>query len=153
MRLGKAKRSAFANVSSENKVALLVGAALARVWRPPAFAGAGAAVALAAVNGAGARFAAEGLVAFGHKAIGIRCDVADPDKVAAMVAQAAASFGRRDPRSAMPAYGVFCRSCRRQRQGLRRVNAVNLRGVCTLWSGAGADTGSQTNGARSAAVP
>jgi len=32
-----------------------------------------------------------------------------------------------------------------------RANTINLRGVCTPRSGA--DTGSQTNGARSAAVP
>jgi len=61
-----------------------------------AFAEAGAAVALADVNGDGARAAADALVAAGHKAIGIRCDVADLDEVEAMVKQTVSTFGRLD---------------------------------------------------------
>jgi NAD(P)-dependent dehydrogenase (short-subunit alcohol dehydrogenase family) len=61
-----------------------------------AFAEAGAAVALADVNGDGARAAADALVAAGHKALGIRCDVADLDEVEAMVKQTVSTFGRLD---------------------------------------------------------
>ena len=62
----------------ENKVALVTGAASGMgLATAKAFAEAGAAVALADVNGDGARAAADALVAAGHKAIGIRCDVAD----------------------------------------------------------------------------
>lgn len=57
-----------------------------------AFAEAGAAVALADVNEAAARSAADDLVAAGHKVIGIRCDVADKAAVAAMVDQTVSSF-------------------------------------------------------------
>ncbi len=59
-----------------------------------AFAEAGAAVALADVNENAVRSAAEKLVAAGHKAIGIRCNVADENEVAAMVQQTVAAFGR-----------------------------------------------------------
>jgi NAD(P)-dependent dehydrogenase (short-subunit alcohol dehydrogenase family) len=61
-----------------------------------AFAEAGAAVALADVNGDGARAAADALVAVGHRAIGIRCDVANLDEVEAMVTQIVSTFGQLD---------------------------------------------------------
>ena len=61
-----------------------------------AFAEAGAAVTLADVNEAAVRSAADDLVAAGHKAIGIRCDVADEAEVAAMVEQTVSTFGRLD---------------------------------------------------------
>jgi NAD(P)-dependent dehydrogenase (short-subunit alcohol dehydrogenase family) len=60
------------------------------------FAEAGAAVTLADVNEDGVWSAAENLVAAGHKAIGIRCDVADEAEVAAMVEQTVSTFGRLD---------------------------------------------------------
>ena len=61
-----------------------------------AFAEAGAAVTLADIDEVGARAAAEELVAAGHKAIGIRCDVTEMDEVAGMVKQTVATFGRLD---------------------------------------------------------
>ena len=83
--------------SFENKVALVTGAASGMgLATAKAFAEAGAAVALADVNGDGARAAADALVAAGHKAIGIRCDVADLDEVEAMVKQTVSTFGRLD---------------------------------------------------------
>jgi len=83
--------------SFENKVALVTGAASGMgLATAKAFAEAGAAVALADVNGDGARAAADALVAAGHKAPGIRCDVADLDEVEAMVKQTVSTFGRLD---------------------------------------------------------
>ena len=85
------------NSSFENKVALVTGAASGMgLATAKAFAEAGAAVALADVNEAGVRSAAEDLVAAGHKANGIRCDVADEAEVAAMVEQTVSTFGRLD---------------------------------------------------------
>ena len=75
------------NSSFENKVALVTGAGSGMgLTTARAFAAEGAAVALADVNEKAVRTAAEELVAAGHKAIGIRCNVADEAEVAAMVA-------------------------------------------------------------------
>ena len=75
------------NISFENKVALVTGAGSGMgLTTARAFAAEGAAVALADVNEKAVRTAAEELVAASHKAIGIRCNVADEAEVAAMVA-------------------------------------------------------------------
>src|SRR5207249_12340078 len=83
--------------SFENKVALVTGAASGMgLATAKAFAEAGAAVALADVNEAAVRSPADELVAAPHKAIGIRCDVADEAEGAAMVAKTGSTFGRLD---------------------------------------------------------
>jgi NAD(P)-dependent dehydrogenase (short-subunit alcohol dehydrogenase family) len=85
------------NGDFKNRVALVTGAgsgiglATAR-----AFAEAGAAVALADVREDTALRAAEELAAAGHKALGIRCDVAAEADVAAMVEKTVSAFGRLD---------------------------------------------------------
>ena len=61
-----------------------------------AFAGAGAAVVLADVNEQALRAATDELTAAGHQALGVACDVADEDQVAALVDRTVAEFGRLD---------------------------------------------------------
>jgi NAD(P)-dependent dehydrogenase (short-subunit alcohol dehydrogenase family) len=95
-----------------------------------AFAEAGAAVTLADINADGARSAAEDLVAAGHQAIGIRCDVADEAEVAAMVEQTVSTFGRLD--AAFNNAGVQAPPSDMADEAAEefdRVNAINLRGV------------------------
>ena len=119
------------NLSFENKVALVTGAASGMgLATAKAFAVAGAAVALADVNEAALRSAADDLVAAGHKAIGIRCDVADEAEVAAMVEQTVSTFGRLD--AAFNNAGVQAPPSDMADEAageFDRVNAINLRGV------------------------
>jgi NAD(P)-dependent dehydrogenase (short-subunit alcohol dehydrogenase family) len=119
------------NLSFESKVALVTGAASGMgLATAKGFAEAGAAVMLADVNQDGARSAAEDLVAAGHKAIGIRCDVADEAEVAAMVEQTVSTFGRLD--AAFNNAGVQAPPSDMAEEAAEefdRVNAINLRGV------------------------
>jgi NAD(P)-dependent dehydrogenase (short-subunit alcohol dehydrogenase family) len=115
----------------ENKVALVTGAASGiGLATAKAFAGAGAAVALADINDAAVRSATADLVAAGHKAIGIRCDVAEDAEVAAMVKQVVSTFGRLD--AAYNNAGVqspYAETADTDREDFDRVVGVNLRGV------------------------
>ena len=61
-----------------------------------AFAAAGAAVALADIDEDVVRTATDELTADGHQALGVTCDVADEDQVAALVDRTVAEFGRLD---------------------------------------------------------
>jgi NAD(P)-dependent dehydrogenase (short-subunit alcohol dehydrogenase family) len=119
------------NLSFENKVALVTGAASGMgLATARAFAESGAAVALADVNEAALRSAVGDLIAAGHKAIAVRCDVADEAEVAAMVEQTLASFGRLD--AAFNNAGVQAPPSDMADEtaaGFDRVNAINLRGV------------------------
>src|SRR5438876_7650560 len=91
------QQKTFVNFSFENQVALVIGAASGMgLATARAFAEAGAAVALADVQENAVRSAAEELIAAGHKAVAIRCNVADETEVAAMVEQTVAAFGRLD---------------------------------------------------------
>src|SRR5229473_1523547 len=123
----------FMNSSFENKVALVTGAGSGMgLAAARAFAAEGAAVALADVNEAAARAVAEQLVAAGHNAIGIHCDVADEAQVKAMVEQTVSAFGRLD--AAFNNAGIqspVAEVADASGEEFDRVNAVNLRGV---WS-------------------
>jgi NAD(P)-dependent dehydrogenase (short-subunit alcohol dehydrogenase family) len=121
------------NLSFENKVALVTGAGSGiGLATAKAFAEAGAAVVLADIHEDGARSAAEELVAAGHKALVIRCDVADERQVAAMVEQTISTFGQLD--AAFNNAGVqspLAETADVSAEDFDRVNAINLRGV---WS-------------------
>ncbi len=118
-------------MSFEDKVALVTGAASGMgLTTARAFAEAGAAVALADVNENAVRSAAEELVAAGHKAIGIRCNVVDEAEVAAMVAQTISTFGRLD--AAFNNAGIQSPAVEMadvSGEEFERVNGINLRGV------------------------
>jgi len=118
-------------MSFENKVALVTGAGSGMgLAAAQAFAAEGASVVLADVNEAAARAAAEQLVASGHKAIAIRCNVADEADVAAMVGRTVSVFGRLD--AAFNNAGVQAPPsdmAEETAENFDRVNAINLRGV------------------------
>jgi len=115
------------------KVALVTGAAAGMgLATAKAFAEAGAAVVLADFKEEAVKAAAQKLVAAGHKAIAVRCDVSDDAQVAAMVDRAVAEFGRLD--AAFNNAGVMARiapTADSTREDWDRVIGINLRGV---WS-------------------
>jgi NAD(P)-dependent dehydrogenase (short-subunit alcohol dehydrogenase family) len=115
------------------KVALVTGAASGMgLATAKAFVEAGAAVVLADFNEDAVKAAAAELVAIGHRAIAIRCDVADDAQVAEMVDRTVAEFGRLD--AAFNNAGVMARiapTAESTREEWDRVIGVNLRGV---WS-------------------
>src|SRR3954470_10585988 len=79
------------------QVALVTGAAAGMgLDTARAFAAAGAAVVLADVNEQALGTETDELNAAGHRALGVACDVADEDQVAALVDRTVAEFGRLD---------------------------------------------------------
>lgn len=121
------------NISFENKVALVTGAASGLgLATAKAFAQSGAAVVLADWNEAAARSAADELAAQGHRALAIGCDVADDAQVEAMVEQTVATFGRLDAAyNNAGVQNVLAETADATREDFDRVTAINLRGV---WS-------------------
>jgi len=115
------------------KVALVTGAASGMgLATARAFAEAGAAVVLADFKEDAAKAAAQKLVAAGHKALAVRCDVSEDAQVAAMVDRTAAEFGRLD--AAFNNAGVMARIAPvadSTPEDWDRVIGINLRGV---WS-------------------
>src|SRR3954464_14042576 len=115
------------------QVALVTGAASGMgLATAQAFAEAGAAVVLADFKEEAVRAAARELVAAGHTAIAVRCDVSDDAQVAAMVDRAVSEFGRLD--AAFNNAGVMAHiapTADSTREDWDRVIGINLRGV---WS-------------------
>src|SRR2546430_3341349 len=116
-----------------DKVALVTGAASGMgLATAQAFAGAGAAVVLADFKEDAVKLEAQKLVAAGHKAIAVRCNVSDDAQVAAMVERTVAEVGRLD--AAFNNAGVMARiapTADSTREDWDRVIGINLRGV---WS-------------------
>ncbi|SCB13124.1 NAD(P)-dependent dehydrogenase, short-chain alcohol dehydrogenase family [Bradyrhizobium shewense] len=121
------------NISFEGKVALVTGAASGLgLAAAKAFAESGASVALADWNENAARAAADELNARGHKAIGIRCNVADDAEVEAMVSRTVETFGRLDAAyNNAGVQNVLAETADTTREDYDRVMGVNLQGV---WS-------------------
>ena len=95
-----------------------------------AFAEAGVAVALVDLNEAAARKIADRMVAGGHKAIAIACDVTDEAQVKKMVEQTISAFGHRD--AAFNNAGVqslAVETADSTSEEFDRVNAINLKSV------------------------
>src|ERR1700730_16104259 len=85
------------NISFENKVALVTGAASGLgLATAKAFAESGASVVLADWNEKAVQSAAKELSDKGYKTRAIRCDVSDDAQVEAMVQQTVATFGQLD---------------------------------------------------------
>jgi NAD(P)-dependent dehydrogenase (short-subunit alcohol dehydrogenase family) len=86
---------------------------------------------LADIDGGAAQAAAQALIAAGHRAIGIRCDVADVGQVQAMVKETVATFGRSD--AAFNNAGIqnllLAETADATVEDYDRVMSVNLRGV------------------------
>ncbi|XAH26300.1 glucose 1-dehydrogenase [Xylophilus sp. GW821-FHT01B05] len=119
------------NTSFHGQVALVTGAGSGMgLSTAQAFAQAGAAVVLADINEAGVMAAAQQLIAAGHQAIGIRCDVSDEAQAKAMVEQAVSTFGRLD--AAFNNAGIqspVADTADASGEDFDRVIGVNLRGV------------------------
>ncbi|QDU56612.1 glucose 1-dehydrogenase [Aeoliella mucimassa] len=121
------------NISFENKVALVTGAASGMgLAAAKAFAEAGAAVVMADYREDVVKQQAEQLAAEGYNTLAVGCDVSDDDSVAAMVEKTVAEYGRLDV--AFNNAGVMANIAPIAESNLaewERVIGINLRGV---WS-------------------
>jgi NAD(P)-dependent dehydrogenase (short-subunit alcohol dehydrogenase family) len=121
------------NITFENKVALVTGAASGLgLATAKAFAEAGAAVVLADWNKKQVQAAAKHLASKGHKTLAVHCDVSDDAQVEAMVKQTVAAFGRLDAvYNNAGIQNFLAETADSPRDGYDRLMSINLRGV---WS-------------------
>ena len=121
------------NISFENKVALVTGAASGLgLATARAFAESGASVVLADWNEKEVEAAAREIAGKGHKTLAIRCDVSDDAQVEAMVEQTVAAFGRLDAAfNNAGVQNVLAETADSTHEDYERVMGINLRGV---WS-------------------
>src|SRR5204863_2650840 len=121
------------NISFENKVALVTGAASGLgLATAKAFAESGASVVLADWNEKAVQAAAKDLADKGHKTLAVRCDVSEDAQVEAMVDRTVAAFGRLDAAyNNAGVQNVLAETADSPRDDYDRVMAINLRGV---WS-------------------
>src|SRR5271155_4114747 len=121
------------NISFENKVALVTGAASGLgLATAKAFAEAGACVVLADWDEKEVHAAATELSDQGHKTLAVRCDVSDDAQVETMVKQTVACFGRLDAAyNNAGVQNVLAETADSPRDDYDRVMSINLRGV---WS-------------------
>ena len=121
------------NITFENKVALVTGAASGLgLATAKAFAEAGASVVLADWAEKEVRAAAKKLADKGHKTLAVTCDVSDDEQVEAMVKKTVAEFGRLDAAyNNAGIQNVLAETADSPRADYDRVMGINLRGV---WS-------------------
>ncbi|MGA8938853.1 MAG: SDR family oxidoreductase [Acidobacteriaceae bacterium] len=121
------------NISFENKVALVTGAASGLGFATAqAFAESGASVVLADWNKNDVQEAAKQLADKGYKTLAVTCDVSDDAQVEAMVAQTVAKFGRLDAAyNNAGIQNVLAETADSPRDDYDRVMGINLRDV---WS-------------------
>src|SRR6266567_1817207 len=117
------------NITFENKVALVTGAGSGLgLATAKAFAESGASVVLADSNERAVRSAAEELSSHGHKALAVRCDVADDAQVEAMVEKTVATFGRLDAAyNNAGVQNIIAEAADASREDFDRVMSINLR--------------------------
>src|SRR5882724_9828848 len=118
------------NISFENKVALVTGAASGLgLATAKAFAESGASVVLADWNEKEVQAAAKGLADKGHKTLALSCDVSDDAQVEAMVKQTVATFGQLDAAyNNAGIQNVLAETADSPRDDYDRVMGINLRG-------------------------
>jgi hypothetical protein len=125
------KRIHFMDLFLKDKVALVTGAGSGMgLATAQAFAAEGAAVALIDIDESAVRTATERLIAAGHKAIALGCDVTDETQVKAMVEQTVSAFGHLDVAfNNAGVQSLAIETADATSQEFDRVNAINLRSV------------------------